>query len=233
LTDGERRRPRLVGVIVLALIALVGLGVIASLSLDEGDTDPIEIEGSGEVQELLGGIRQLDARLGHPDAAVTVQVFNDLQCTDCVAFQLDTIDPLIRDEVRSGDVKLVYHHYSMTERATGLASFGAVAAAQQDDEWQFIELFFRNQDEAAEHGGATREFLDRVAAGILEFNVEQWQRDFEDAEVQQTLDEDNILAAELKLPTEPAVVVSGPSGSRTLIETPTLDQIREAIEAVN
>jgi protein-disulfide isomerase len=221
-----------IGVIVLALIALVGLGVIASLSLDEGDTDPIEIEGSGEVQELLGGIRQLDERLGHPDAPVTVQVFNDLQCTDCVDFQLKTIDPLIRDEVRSGEAKLEYHHYSMTERATGLASFGAVAAAKQDDEWQFIELFFRNQDEAAEHGGVTEEFLDRVAAGILEFNVEQWQRDFDEPEVQETLDADNLLAAELELPTEPAVVVEGPRGNRTLVETPTLAEIREAIAAV-
>jgi protein-disulfide isomerase len=222
-------------VIVLALIALVGLGVVASLSLDEGDTDPIEIEGSGDVQQLLGGIRQLDARLGHPDAPVTVQVFNDMQCTDCVDFQLGVVDPLIREEVRAEDVKLVYHHYSMTERATGLASYGAVAAAQQDDEWQFIELFFRNQDEAAKHSGRTEdfeEFLDRVAAGILEFNVEQWQRDFEDDEVQETLDDDNVLAAELELPTEPAAVVSGPRGSRTLIETPTLEEIREAIEAV-
>ena len=39
-----------------------------------------------------------------------------------------------------------------------------------------------------------------------------------------------MLAAELELPAEPAVVVSGPGGQRELIESPSLEQIEAAVD---
>jgi protein-disulfide isomerase len=226
------RRPRLVGVIVLGLIAAIALFAIAALSLDDGDEDPIVIEGAGEVQELVGGIPQLGNRLGQDDAPVTIEVFSDVQCERCADFQLDTIEPLIADEVRGGEVKLVFHHYSMDpDRATGVGGFGAVAAGLQDHEWQFIELFFRNQDEA-KNDVISQPFLDQIANGVLNLNVEQWQRDFNEDEIRETLEDDEMLAVQRRLPLEPAVVVTGPRGNRELIESPSLDQIRAAIEQV-
>lgn len=230
MSDAPRRfRPRPAGVVILVLIGLVGLFVIASLSLDKGDTDPIEITGASEVQRLVGGIRQDDRRLGDDSAPVTVQVFNDLQCPHCADYELNVIDPLIEDEVRAGDVKLEFHHFSTGARNTGLAAYGAVAAGLQDHQWQFIELFFRNQDEARDKG-VTDDFLTRIAGAILEFNVEQWQQDFDDDQVTSAVEDDATLVAELKLPAEPAVIVDGPTQTITLIEQPSLDDIRNAIE---
>jgi len=219
-------------VLVLALCGLILLFVIASLSLDEGDDDQIKIEGVGAVQRLVGGIQQDGAALGSPDAPVTVQVFNDVQCDPCADFELDVIEPLISGSVRDpGDVRLEFHHFPMSRANFGLAAYGAVAAGLQDYEWQFIELFYRNQDEA-KGGLVTQELLDQVANGILNFNVEQWQRDMDDDEVQETLDKDDELAADLSLPAEPAVVVIGPGGRRELIESPTLEEIETAISQV-
>ena len=223
-----RRRPRAVGVAVIAVAALVGLGVVASLSLDEGDTDPIEIDDAGAVRRLVGGIPQLKERLGANDAPVTIEVFDDLQCERCADYQLEVIEPLIERQVRPGRVKLLYRHYSMSERETGLASFGAVASGEQGHQWQFIELFFHNQDEAARRG-VSEEFLDRIAGAILEFDVEQWQQDLDDPAVEEILESDNRLAAERRLPAEPAVVVHGPRSSRELIDSPSLEQIEGAI----
>jgi len=229
---GERRRPRKLGVAILAFIGLVLLFVIASLSLDKGDTDPIRITGVSEVQKLVSGIHQDDRTLGDGDAPVTVQVFNDLQCPHCADWQFDNIDPLIEDEVRQGKLKLEFHHFSTGARNTGLAAYGAAAAGEQDYQWQFIELFFRNQDEAKEKG-VTDDFLEQVAGGILEFNVEQWQQDFDDPEVQDEVNSDADLVAELKLPAEPAVIVKGPTQDRTLIEAPSLADIRDAVDEVD
>ena len=232
MTDpAPRYRPRKVGVAIIAVIALILLFVIASLSLDEGETDPIEITGAGEVQELVSGIRQDERRLGNDSAPVTVQVFNDLQCLPCGDYQLENIDPLISEEVRAGDVKLEFHHFSTGARNTGLAAYGAVAAGLQGHQWQFIELFFRNQEEG-EAEGVTDEFLERIANGIVEFNVEQWQRDFDEPEVQEQVEADAELVADLRLPAEPAVVVVGPDQSLTLTESPTVAEIRAAIEQV-
>ena len=227
-----RRRPRLIGVIVLAFCALVLLFVIASLSLDEGEENPIEIEGVGAVQRLLGGIQQDGAALGPPDAPVTVEVFNDVQCEPCADYELEVIEPLIAGSVRvSGDVRLEFHHFPMSRANFGLAAYGAVAAGLQDYEWQFIELFYRNQDEA-KGGVVTQELLDQVANGILNFNVEQWQRDIDEDEVQETLDEDDMLAADGGFPAEPAVVVTGPGGTRELVQSPPLEAINAAVAQV-
>jgi protein-disulfide isomerase len=230
--QSPRRRPRLIGVLVLAGAAVALLALFASLSLDEGDTDPVRIDGAGDVRRLVGGIPQLDDRLGEDNAQVTVEVFNDLQCTDCARWQADVVDPLIADEVRGGEVKLLYRHWSMTERPSGVASYGAVAAGLQGQQWQFIELFFRNQGEV-QRFGVTQEVLDEIAKGVLNLNVEQWQRDFENPEVPETLEEQDLLAVQRRIPAEPAVVVTGPEGSVELVETPTLVEVRAAIDEVS
>ena len=227
----QGRRPRIAGVVVLVLAALVLLFVIASLSLDEGDEETVEITGADEVQRQVGGIPQDGAILGSSDAPVTAQVFSDLQCVPCADYQRETITPLIEGPVRDGDLKLEFHHFQMTPSGFANASFGAVAAAEQDDEWQFIQLFFINQDEAPRRG-ATDEFLNQIANAILNFNVEQWQRDRDDPEVTETLDADDELAAEHRFPAEPAVVVEGPRGSRELTESPPVAQIEAAIAEV-
>jgi protein-disulfide isomerase len=233
--DQPRRRPRLIGLLVLALcVGVLGFAIV-SLSVGSGtETDEIKITGAEEVQSLVGGIQQDGPRLGSPDAPVTVQVFNDLSCDPCSDWNQDVIVPLIEGPVRSGDLQLVYHNFPMTESGFFLGAYAAVAAAKQDYEWQFIQLFFANQDEAEKHG-ADQEFLDNIArgVGVVNFNVEQWQQDMKDDDIQTTLDADEQLSAERRLPVGPAVVVGGPNGTKQLIESPSLEDVQAAIDEVN
>jgi protein-disulfide isomerase len=233
--ESPRRRPRLVGLIVLALIVgLLGFAIV-SLSVGTGSEDDgdIQITGAAEVQSLLGGIQQDGARVGSPDASVTVQVFNDLQCDPCSDWNRDVVVPLISGPVRDGDLQLIYHNFPMTESGFFLGAYAAAAAAKQDYEWQFIELFFANQDEA-EKQGADQEFLDAIArgVGVVNFNVEQWQRDMNDSDITTVLEDDEKISAERKLPVGPAVVVGGPNGTRQLDESPSLAQVEAAIAQV-
>ena len=225
----------MIGLIVLALIVgLLGFAIV-SLSIGTGSEDEgdIQITGAGEVQSLLGGIQQDGARLGSPDASVTVQVFNDLQCDPCSVWNRDVIVPLISGPVRDGDLQLIYHNFPMTESGFFLGAYGAAAAAKQDYEWQFVELFFANQDEAEKHG-ADQEFLDNIArgVGVVNLNVEQWQRDMNDSDITTTLEDDEKISAERRLPVGPAVVVGGPNGTRQLEESPSLAQVQAAIAQV-
>jgi hypothetical protein len=166
-----------------------------SISVGTGDSDQIEITGVQQVQSMLGGIPHDGARLGSPDAAVSVQVFNDLQCDPCSDWNRDVIVPLIRGPVRDGDLQLVFRHFLMTESGYFLGTFGAVAAAKQDYEWQFLQLFFLNQDEA-EDQGADQEFLDNIARGVgCHFNVEQWQRDIDDEDVGKPFEDEEFPPA--------------------------------------
>jgi protein-disulfide isomerase len=235
MMEPPRRRPRLVGLIVLALIVgLLGFAIV-SLSIGTGSEDDgdIQITGAGEVQSLLGGIQQDGATLGSPDASVTVQVFNDLSCDPCSDWNRDVVVPLIGGPVRDGDLQLVYHNFPMNESGFFLGAYGAAAAAKQDYEWQFVELFFTNQDEAEKHG-ADQDFLDAIArgVGVVNFNVEQWQRDMNDSDITTTLEADEKISAERKLPVGPAAVVGGPNGTRQLDESPSLAQVQAAIAQV-
>jgi protein-disulfide isomerase len=231
--DQPRRRPRVVGLLVLTLcVGLLGFAIV-SLSVGSGESEDIKITGAGEVQSLLGGIPQDGARLGDPSAAVTVQVFNDLQCDPCSEWNQRVIVPLIQGPVRDGDLQLVYRNFPMTESGFFLGAYGAVAAGKQDYEWQFIELFFANQEEAKKLG-ADQEFLDNIArgVGVVNFNVEQWQRDMEDSDIPETLEADEKITAERRLPAEPAVVVGGPNGTEQLIQSPPLAEVEAAIAEV-
>jgi len=218
-------------IVLAVIVGLLGFAIV-SISIGTGTEGQVRITGAEETQSLLGGIQQDGARLGPGDAPVTVQVFNDLQCDPCSDWNRDVVVPLLRGPVRAGQIQMIYHHFPMTESGYGLAGYGAVAAAKQDDEWQFIELFFLNQDEAKKRGGATQEFLNNVSRAILNFNVEQWQQDQNDSDLQQTLEDDDKLAADRQFPAQPAVVVGGPNGTRQLIESPSLAQVEAAIAQV-
>jgi len=232
--DQPRRRPRLIGLLVLALcVGLLGFAIV-SLSIGSGgEKDEITITGAEQVQSLVGGIPQDGARLGSSDAPVTIQVFNDLSCDPCSDWNRDVVVPLIEGPVRSGDVQLVYHNFPMTESGFFLGAYAAVAAAKQDYEWQFIELFLANQDEAKKQG-ADQDFLNAIArgVGVVNFNVEQWQRDMEDDDIQSTLEADEQITAERRLPAEPAAVVGGPNGTEQLIQSPSLADVQAAIADV-
>ena len=232
--DPPRRRPRVIGLLVLALcVGLLGFAIV-SLSVGNGGAEDIKITGAEEIQSLVGGIPQDGPRLGSADAPVTVQVFNDMQCDPCSDWNREVVVPLIGGPVRNGDIQLVYHNFPMTESGFFLGAYGAVAAAKQDYEWQFIQLFFYNQDEAKKHG-ADQDFLNSIArgVGVTNFNVEQWQRDMKDDDIQSTLEADEKLTAERQLPAEPAVVVGGPNGTKQLIESPSLAYVQAAIAEVS
>ncbi len=225
----------MVGLLALALvIGLIGFAIV-SISVGTGTEDggDIQITGAAEIQSLLGGIQEDGPRLGNPNAPVTIQVFNDLQCDPCSEWNQQVIVPLIAGPVRDGDVQLIYHNFPMTESGFFLGAYAAAAAAKQDYEWQFVELFFRNQDEAKKHG-ADQAFLNNIArgVGISSFNVEQWQRDMNGDDITSTLEADEKITAERKLPVGPAVVVGGPNGTRQLTESPSLAEVQAAIAQV-
>jgi protein-disulfide isomerase len=143
---------------------------------------------------------------------------------------------LINDYVRPGEVRMDYRHYSFSSRTEELGFFGAEAAADQDYTWPYVYLFFRSQDEA-KRVGVNRDFLTSLAGGIPELDVPKW-RDYLDAEsgsggsIPARLARYESLGSQLRIRAQPAAIVSGPNGTRTLQDSPSLSQITAAIDAV-
>lgn len=230
------RRGRLWVILALGL-ALFALGyLIVTVSTREAGSDVVHIAGIGETQEIFGGVPQEGDRFGSADAPVTVQLFNDVQCSSCSEDFVEAMPTLAEKYARPGDVKFLYRHYSNSESPMELGFFGAEAAAAQGYGWQYIYLFFRNQDEA-ERFGVNQDFLDSVAGAVGEIDFPEWQEYLEDeggpdGAITKNLEADEELARGLGIRYGQAAIVSGPNGARTVQDGATLGQIERAIAAV-
>jgi protein-disulfide isomerase len=228
------RRGRIWVVLILGFFLFAIGYAIVSISTQEAGREVVRLAGISDAQRLFGGVPQEGDRVGSADAPVSVQIFNDLQCSNCRDDFLDTIPALVEDYARPGEVKLLYRHYSNSQRVEQLGFFGAEAAAAQGYGWQYIYLFFRNQDEA-ERFGIDQDYLDTIAGGIEELNEPEWLAYLEDngeGSIAAALQGDEELGRDLGIRTGQAAIVSGPGGTETLQEGPSLAQIEAAIEAV-
>jgi protein-disulfide isomerase len=217
--------------IVLGAVALVS--AIVSISVGSGGpAAPAVIGGVNDVQRILGGIRQDGAYLGPPDAPVTITVFNDIQCKSCAEYEIDTVDPLVEEYARTGEARLEFRHFSLAPNDTTLAAIASEAAGVQDRQWQYLDTFVRNIDELAERP-LDEEILREVAEAVPNLEVDQWEQDYEDPASEERVREDAMLAAELRLTAEPAIVVSGPGGQRQLTDSPPAEEVEAAVETVS
>lgn len=226
----------------LWVVALLGLGLLAlgytivEISTQEPGDPVVHVAGISDAQGLFGGMPQEGDRLGSDDAPVTIQVFNDLQCDDCRDDFLSTIPGLAERYARPGEVKLLYRHYSNSVQPEQLGFYGAEAAADQGYGWPYIYLFFRNQDEA-ERFGIDQEFLASVAGAVEELEIQEWEEDLEQngqkgGAIDKRLEGYEELGRNLEIRTGQGMVVTGPNGTVTLQEGPSLGEVEAAIAEV-
>jgi protein-disulfide isomerase len=224
------------------VIAALGLTVLAlgyaivEIATKEPGREVVRVEGIGTAQETFGGVPQAGDRAGSDNAPVTIQYFADMQCGSCRENFLATIPSLVTDYARPGDVKILMRHYSVAQNPLELGFYGSEAAAAQGYGWQYTYLFFRNQAEA-EQFGVGDEFLASLAGSIGELDVPLWEEDLErelasDSPVSQRLESYDELGTDLGIRTRPAAIVTGPEGTRTLQDGPSLQRLEKAIEAV-
>jgi protein-disulfide isomerase len=230
------RRGRLWVLLVLGLVVSALAYAIVEISTKEAGREVVRIEGIVSAQATFGGVPQAGDRLGSADAPVSLQLFDDIQCGSCAPAFLATIPPLVEDRVRPGQVKLLMRHYSFARNPLEVGFFAAEAAAEQGYGWQYTYLFFHNQGEA-ERFGIGDEFLESLAGSIGELDVGEWRRYLdresgEDDAITAKLEGYEELGANLGIRAEPAAIVSGPGGTRTLQDSPSLARIERAIEAV-
>lgn len=233
--QGRRRGRWLVlGLLTLGLIGL-GWGIV-DLSTQKPNPDQVRINGIEDALQIFGGVQAAGDRIGPSNAPVSIEWFDDLQCSSCRQQFLATIPSLVTNYVRPGEVRMDYRHYSFGAATEELGFYGAEAAADQGYTWPYVYLFFRNQGEAKRFG-VDRNFLTAVAGAIPELDVPQW-RSYLDSEggpsgqIGLRLAAYDKLATGLGIRARPAAIVRGPNGSQTLQDGPTLAQITGAVDSV-
>lgn len=217
--------------VILSVSAVALLGVLISLSVGEHREEQLTITGSGDVQELLGGIHQLGERLGDDNAPIMLTLFTDVQCPHCAEYQAQVIDPLIVDLVRTGQAQITLKNFSLGAKEVTLGGIGVEAAADQDHGWQYMEMFMRNQDQAPTEG-VNRDFLDEVAGATPGLDVTAWEAADADPASEAAAKEDANLAVQQQLTDDIVVNVQGPGASVQLEGAPSRAEIDAAIAQV-
>src|SRR5215207_6788944 len=211
---------------LLALVVVSAIFVAALLvwlSQTSGDEE--------EVRELLADIPQSGTTLGSEYAAVTIYLYEDLQCPSCARFARETFPELVRSYVEPGDVKVVSETIAVLGPDSVPAARAALSAGEQNRYWEYSTLFFLNQGRE-NSGYVTDEFLTNIAQKTQGLDVDQWNEARDSDAVQSELDSAQASARDEGIEGTPTLVVSGPDGTSELVGAVPIDRIAAEIDEV-
>jgi protein-disulfide isomerase len=203
----RKRHLQLAGVAALAVVAVV---VLIAVSGSGAGANKKQLPG-GTAAALLSGIPQQGFTLGRANAPVTIDEFADLQCPYCREFAVQALPTLIRGEVRSGKLRIVFHPLAILGQDSLTAARMAGAAAQQNRLWQFVETFYANQG-TENSGYVTNPFLQRIGteAGV---NAKTALAARSDATITATLQQAATTANKLHVSGTPTFFITKQGGS--------------------
>jgi protein-disulfide isomerase len=191
---------------------------------------------TSQVSQLLAGIPQSGARLGNPNAPVTMVYYGDLECPVCADFSLKGgLPELIAKDVRSGKVQLLYRSFETATRDPSTfrtQQVAALAAGKQNHLWDFVELFYRQQG-AEGTGYVTDSYLNGLARQIPGLDLSKWGSERTDPSLQDQVVADGRAAAAIGVNGTPTLVMEGPKGKSQVPQTvPSYSQLQQAINEV-
>ncbi len=232
--ENERRTKLLqwaAGAVFLAMVAVAVLIVVNSGG-SGGDTN---LEGESEVNRLLKGIPQeglvlsdQGIVLGDFKAPVELVEYGDLQCPVCKGYSEDVLPPIIENQVKKGQVRIVFLNFTIIGEESVAAGAAALAAGKQGRGWNYVELFYRNQGEE-NSGYVTDDFLKAVAEGAGVKNVAQWEK--ERRQLTTEVGGSTGDAQSLGFEGTPSFVIRSPKVGLELLGTPeSTGALEEAIE---
>lgn len=220
-----------VAVALVAVITLSGAGASKPSGTPNSSINRAAVQ---RVEAMLAGLPQGSGNvLGNESAPVTVTEFADLQCSACAAFDLPVgvsnpagitgtgiIETLIREDVATGRVKLVY---KSLETATSNGATPGVwstqqaavnAAGLQRKAWNYAELFYNEQGtEGTDY--VTMPYLEGLAKQIPGLDYKRWLRDLTaEPSIRQQVIRDNTQGTQLDSgrAATPTIWIKGPKG---------------------
>lgn len=216
-TSPARDRRLWVAAAVVALLAVsIAVGVAVALS---GGNDEVPAASSepgttlpdaGEAIAVFRGLPQEGLALGNADAPVTMLEFVDLQCPFCRDFEVETLPSLVREHVRSGELRIELRGLAFLGPDSERGLRAVLAAAQQDRAFQLMELLYFSQG-AENSGWLSQELVEAAARSVPGVDVPRLAADMNSAAVSDLIAEHAAEAERRGVDSTPSLLV-GPTG---------------------
>jgi protein-disulfide isomerase len=158
------------GVLAAAVAVAVALVLVSRGSGSDATPAAPAVRSS-----VLAGIPQRGAELGDP-AAPALYEFADLQCPYCGEFSRVVLPDVVRDDVRTGRVKLVFRGLAFVGPDSTKALRAVAAAGRQNRLWDVLDGLYAAQG-AENSGWVTDDLLRQVGESIPGLDVDRWLAD--------------------------------------------------------
>jgi len=161
-------------VLYTAAAVIIAVVVIAAVILLTGQKQSGAALGSPNPPAgsmvTPSGIPSNGRTLGDPNAKVTIDLWEDFQCTNCWTFTHDFESQIVANYVATGRAKIVYHDAIVIDGNVGGteskdAANAGLCANDQGKFWQYHDWLFANQYQEGS-GAFTKDRLKAIAAAM-------------------------------------------------------------------
>jgi protein-disulfide isomerase len=168
------QRRTLVYVLSGVAVAAAALAVTLVLVSRGGGSEPTTTAAATTATRsaLLAGIPQRGLELGDPTAPPLYE-YADIQCPYCAEFSNHVLPSVIRDYVRTGKVKLVFHGLAFIGPDSTKALRAVESAGLQDRLWDVLDAVYARQGQE-NAGWVTDGLLQEVGARVSGLDTGRW-----------------------------------------------------------
>ncbi|MBN8868628.1 MAG: thioredoxin domain-containing protein [Solirubrobacterales bacterium] len=223
-SDKRQNLAKILGIAAFLVVVGLVVAIVAISSGGGGDKSP----GSGDIDKLLSGIPQNGTVLGNPDNKVTVYEFGDLQCPICEQYSEVATPDIIKEIVRKDKAKWNLKQWAILGEDSTFAAKAALAAAEQNRYWQFVENFYANQ-QLENSGYVTDDFLTDIAKKAGVPDIDKWNTDRESQKVANQVVQTDNQATGLGFSGTPSFGVQVGNGDIEPVQTTSPDNATDEI----
>jgi protein-disulfide isomerase len=258
-TRARQASPRalaIAGGVVLVIVIAVVLGVVLSsggsssngsgvvtsadmhgLPATGSQSSAQALPGAPEANNLFKGIHQNGLTLGDPNAPIEMEMFIDVQCPVCQAYEVSNLPTIVKKYIRTGKVQLHLKPWAFLG-GQGSQSFtgrlGLIAAANQNRGFEYAKVLYDNQGQE-ESGWLTGQEMAAIAASVDGLNLSQWQDNTNGSGPPATASQIDKLANQKNVQGTPTIFVGCTGGKLQNVTAPsaapTLQETEQAINA--
>ena len=201
-----RRRSRFGLVQITAASVIAGLALIAALVVLGGT--PATVQAEVLRAAAPAGIPANGLVLGRPDATVAIDVYEDFQCPACEKWGIDVFPTLARNELATGDAKLVFHGFAFLGPESIAAGRAAWAAERQGRFWDMWATLYANQG-LRENGGAFSRDRLIAMADLIGLDHDRFLADFDSSAAASAVSQSTAAAVATGIVGTPSLVIDG------------------------
>ncbi len=223
-----KRRDRLLVILLVTVGALLISLVLILPNLRSSDVGNII-----QITPISSAVPMNKTSMGNPDAPVKMDVWEDFQCSGCLAYTQNLEPQIFQTYVETGKVYYTFHFYPFIDGGQGEshdAAKAAMCAAAQECFWDYHAMIFANW--IGENAGSFTKprliaFAQNIDLDMTAFD-QCFQENTYSAQIQQDIDD----GTKLGVPPTPGIFINGrmvvSSAGQNYI--PSFDDISRAIQ---